>query len=39
MAPYCSKSTFDGGDFDPNSGARLFVFSKKMNLGFLRKKE
>ena len=29
MAPYGSKSTFDGADFDPNSGARLFVFSKK----------
>ena len=28
LAPDGSKSTFDGADFDPNSGARLFVFSK-----------
>ena len=29
MAPYGSKSTFDGADFDPFVGARLFVCSTK----------
>ena len=35
MAPYGSKSTFDKTDLDPFSGARLFVYFQKMNLGFL----
>ena len=38
MAQYGSKSTFDGADFDPFSGARLFAFPQKTDLGFLGQK-
>ena len=39
MAPHGSKSTFDKTDFDPFSGARLLVFSKKKkDLGFMGRK-